>query len=96
MTNATLKAGADVKEDLKRVTLPMGDLEDALKRHMLPVEVDLRGKINVTEDATEGLLKGDIVEAVIWITEETSETFSATPQHEFIDALSDVLHLPPR
>ena len=50
-----------------------GKLEDALKERFLPIEVDLRGKINVTKGVGIGhddsvVLSGDQLKAAIWIS----------------------------
>jgi len=59
--------------DLKQMAAPMGALEDALKAHLLTVDVDLRDGVNVTAGSgsvgADGKLDGDDVSAVIWITQ---------------------------
>ena len=73
---------------------PFGDLETALKDRWLPVEVDLRGKINITTGSDKAGMGDDQVQACIWITDETSEIFGLDLRRKFLDALASVLGLP--
>ena len=77
-----------------QVAKPFGDLETALKDRWLPVEVDLRGKINVTTGSDEAGMGEDQVQACIWITDESSEIFGLDLRRKFLDALASVLGLP--